>query len=186
MEDGRILALFQGRDEAAIQAVGEKYGSYCAAVAGKILDDPQDVEEVVSDTWLRAWDSIPPNRPVSLKLYLARIARNLAFDRFRSRCREKRGGGAVVLALEELRECAAPGQPGDSLDARELAGAVNTFLKKLPRREREVFLRRYFHLETAPEINRELGISEGNVRAILSRTRKKLRAYLIKEGLIDG
>lgn len=186
MEDGKIIGLFFGRDEAAIRAVGEKYGGYCAAVAGKILDDPQDVEEVVSDTWLRAWESIPPNRPVSLKLYLARIARNLAFDRFRAQSREKRGGGAVVLALEELRECAAPGQPGDSLDAKELGKAVNGFLKKLPRRERDIFLRRYFHLETAREISLGLGISEVNVRAILSRTRKKLRAYLIKEGLIDG
>lgn len=186
MEDEKILDLFWRRDEGAIEAAKREYGSYCAAVAGRILPDEQDVEEVVNDTWLRAWESIPPNRPGSLKLYLARIARNLAFDRFRRANREKRGGSAVMLALEELRQCAAPGGPGDALDARELQAAVNEFLRRLPRREREVFLRRYFHLETSGEIGRHIGISEANVRTLLSRTRKKLKAYLIKEGLIDG
>lgn len=186
MEDGQILDLFFAREEAALEEVREKYGAYCAAVAGRILDDRQDVEEVVSDTWLRVWETIPPVRPVSLKLYLARIARNLAFDRFRSKTREKRGGGAVVLALEELRDCAAPGRVGDDLDVRELRDAVNGFLRSLPRREREIFLLRYFHLDAAHAIARRMGLREDNVRAILSRTRKKLRAFLKKEGLIDG
>lgn len=186
MEDGHIIQLFFDREEVALEQTRAKYGAYCAAVIGNILEDRQDAEEILSDTWLRAWESIPPQRPVSLKLYLARIARNLAFDRFRSRKREKRGGNAVILALEELRDCAAPGNPGDHLDAGELKAAVNAFLRSLPRRDRAVFLRRYFHMETAPEIAGRYGLREDNVRAILSRTRKKLRAYLIKEGLIDG
>ena len=186
MEDEKIISLFFSRDEGAIDAVREKYGGYCATVTRRILEDLQDVEEILSDTWMKAWESIPPNRPASLKLYLGRIARNLAFDRFRRENREKRGGGAVVLALEELRQCAAPGQPGDKLDAMELQKAVNGFLRSLPRREREVFLRRYFHLESTGEIGKTLKISEVNVRTLLSRTRKKLKAYLMKEGLIDG
>lgn len=186
MEDEKIILLFWHRDEEAITAAKSQYESYCAAIAGRILDNWQDVEEVVSDTWLRAWETIPPHQPVSLKLYLARITRNLAFDRFRAQTREKRGGGEIALALEELRDCAASGQPGDRLDARELQWAVNGFLRKLPQREREIFLRRYFHLETAPEIARGLNISQVNVRTLLSRVRKKLKAYLKKEGLIDG
>ena len=186
MEDEKIISLFFGREECAIDAVREKYSGYCMTVAGKILDDRQDVEEVLSDTWLKAWESIPPNRPVSLKLYLARITRNLAFDRFRQENREKRGGKAVILALEELRECTAPGRPGDQLDALELRRAVNDFLRDLPRREREIFLRRYFYMEATGNIARSMGIREANVRTILSRTRKKLKSYLLKEGMIDG
>ena len=186
MEDEKIISLFFSRDEGAIDAVREKYGGYCTTVTRRILEDLQDVEEILSDTWMKAWESIPPNRPASLKLYLGRIARNLAFDRFRRENREKRGGGAVVLALEELHACAAPGRPGDGLDARELQGAVNSFLRMLPRREREIFLQRYFYLESAGQIGDRLNLSEANVRTLLSRTRKKLRAYLVKEGLIDG
>lgn len=183
MEDQRIIALYYDRDEGAIAATREKYGSYCAAVAGHILDSAQDVEEVLNDTWLRTWNSIPPGKPENLKLYLARIARNLAFDRFRSQSREKRGGSQTVLALEELSQCIpSSSQPGDQLEAEELSAAVNAFLATLPRRDRVIFLRRYFYTQSFEEIAAGCGISHGAVRTALSRTRKKLKHYLIKEG----
>lgn len=183
MEDTGILELYFARDEQAIAATKEKYGGYCAAVAGNILDTPEDIEEVLSDTWLNTWNSIPPQKPDNLKLYLARIARNLSFDRFRSQSREKRGGSQVVLALEELSHCIpSSSHPGTELEAKELGAAINTFLAALPQRDRVIFLRRYFHTQSFEEIAAHCGISQGAVRTVLSRTRKKLKLHLKKEG----
>lgn len=187
MEDTQILQLFLARDEEAIVQTRNTYAAYCASVARRILDDGSDVEEILSDTWLRAWNSIPPAKPESLKLYLARITRNLSFDRFRSQNREKRGGSAVTVALEELRECSDPSaSPELTLEQKELNLAVNSFLGTLPKRERGIFLLRYFHLESTQAIARRYGLREDHVRTLLSRTRKKLKQYLIKEGLIHG
>lgn len=187
MDDTQILQLFFDRDQEAIRQSRNAYGDYCASVAHRILDDAGDVEEILSDTWLRAWNSIPPANPGSLKLYLARITRNLSFDRFRAKTREKRGGSAVVLAMEELRECADPSAtPELALEQKELNLAVNSFLETLSKRERGIFLLRYFYLEPAAAIARRYSLREDHVRTILSRTRKKLKKYLIKEGLIHG
>lgn len=140
------------------------------------------MEEVLSDTWLRAWNSIPPQKPANLKLFLARITRNLSYDRFRTQTRAKRGGGEITVALQELSACIpSPGQPGDALEAEELQKAVNTFLSTLPQRDRSVFLLRYFYAESMDAIALRFGIRPGLVRTILSRTRKKLKTYLIKE-----
>lgn len=185
MDDHTILELFLRRDETAIRLAEEKYGAYCAAVARNILEDPADVEEVLSDTWLRVWNAIPPQRPVRLKLYLARITRNLAHDRFRSLHREKRGGGKMTLALEELKDCLpAQSGPEDAVNAGELQRAVNRFLAQLPGRDRDIFLRRYFFVEDFASIARRHGIKETSVRTILSRTRKKLKTCLEKEGYL--
>lgn len=183
MEDAQIIQAFSDRDEAAVAACQRAYGNYCASIARNILDSQEDVEEVLSDTWLRAWNSIPPQNPENLKLYLARITRNLSFDRVRSRSRDKRGGGEAILPLHELSECIpSPGQPGDALDAEELRRAVNNFLAGLTRRDRSVFLLRYFYAEPMDAIASRLGIRPGLVRTILSRTRKKLKNHLEKEG----
>lgn len=186
MEDGKIIELFFARDEAAIAAVSEAYGGYCAQVARNVLEAEEDVEEILSDTWLRAWDSIPPQRPGSLKYYLARITRNLSFDRFRTQTRDKRGGGETSLALHELSESIpASGRPEETLEAEELRQAVNAFLGKLTKRDRSVFLLRYFYLETSEKIGKRLGLRSALVRTILSRTRKKLKTYLEKEGFLN-
>lgn len=185
MEDRGIVDLLFSREEQAICLLRDTYGSYCSAVARNILDSPEDIEEVLSDTWLRVWNSIPPERPRNLKLYLARITRNLSYDRFRSLTRQKRGGGEVAAALEELAHCIpGPEQPGDILEARELQRAVNVFLSALPRRDREIFLRRYFYIESCDAIAARCGIRPTLVRTVLSRTRKKLKDYLEKEGLL--
>lgn len=186
MEDEKIIELFFARQESAITAARDTYGSYCARIAGNILDSQEDVEEILSDTWLKVWDSIPPQKPVNLKLYIGRIARNLSFDRFRSQRREKRGGGEMPLALHELSECIpSPGQPESKLEAAHLTQAVSAFLEKLPLRERKVFLLRYYYLETTEEIASRMGIRQTLVRTSLSRTRKKLKNHLIKEGWLE-
>lgn len=186
MEDEKIIELFFSRQESAITAVRDTYGSYCARIAGNILDSREDVEEVLSDTWLKVWNSIPPQKPNSLKLYIGRIVRNLSFDRFRSQNREKRGSGEMPLALHELSECIpSPGQPESKLETAHLTQAVSAFLEKLPLRERKVFLLRYYYLEPTEAIANRLGIRPTLVRTNLSRTRKKLKNHLIKEGWLE-
>lgn len=185
MEDSEILDQLFARNEQAISQLADTYGSYCGSIARNFLSSPEDVEEVLSDTWLRTWNALPPERPGNLRLYLARITRNLSCDRFRAAVRQKRGGGDAALALDELSHCiSSPGQPGDALEAQELQQAVNVFLSGLSRRDREIFLLRYFYITPCEAIGKRCGISPGLVRTILSRTRKKLKRYLEKEGLL--
>ena len=184
MEDQQIIELYFARDEEAIAATKDKYGPYCAAVAGNILDTPEDVEEVLSDTWLRIWNSIPPQHPESLKLYIARIARNLSFDRFRSLSREKRGGSQIILALEELSEYLSDGNtPEAAIEMDELTQILNEFLRKLPKEERQVFVCRYWYLDPIADIAKRFGFTQSKVKSMLARTRMKLRATLTKEGI---
>ena len=183
MNDDQIIELYLARDERAITATDMKYGTYCRQVANRILPDPMDAEETVSDTWLRTWNTIPPHQPNVLKLYLAKITRNLAFSRFRTQSAEKRGGGEAVLALEELEECVGTGGGvGDGLALKELTASIESLLKTLPQRNRHVFIRRYFFLESTAQIAARYGLKESNVLMILARVRKKLKEHLIKEG----
>jgi RNA polymerase sigma-70 factor (ECF subfamily) len=185
MEDSAIIDLYFARNEAAITETNRKYGSYCRTVAQGVLADFQDVEECVSDTWLRAWNTIPPNRPGVLRQYLAKITRNLALDRFRTQTAEKRGSGQTEQVLEELQECIPGGRdPSSHAEMEELKTAINTFLQKMPSRNRGIFLRRYFYMEDFADIGHRYGIKEANVRLILSRMRKHLEAFLRKEGFI--
>ena len=183
MEDEKILALYGQRDERAVEMTARKYGTYCQSIAARSLPRREDQEECVSDVWMRAWNTIPPQRPRNLRLYLGAIARNLSFSRFRRLSAEKRGGAAVELALEELSECVpAPGTLEDHVESKALGEAINKFLSGLDERERGIFLRRYYFTETAEEIGARYGLKRGNVQTILSRTRKKLWAFLNKEG----
>lgn len=183
MNDEAILELYFARDEQAVAETDRKYGPYCFAVANAIVKSEPDAEETVSDTWLRAWETIPPKRPQVLKMYLAKITRNLAFSRWRSFTAEKRGGGEMALALEELEDCIpAPGTPEEALAGKELAKAIRSFLNTLPQREQNIFLRRYFFLEESQTIADRYGMKGAAVLKSLSRTRGKLRTYLKKEG----
>lgn len=183
MEDSKIVDLFWARDEQAVEESQRAYGGYCFSVAQGILDDPQDAEEVVADTWLHAWNSIPPERPKFLKQYLAKLARNLALSLWRTRTAQKRGGAQLELTLEELGECIPSSATAHGyLEGQELKKSINAFLSAQPRRERNVFLRRYFYLEETAQIATRYGLSETNVFQILSRTRRKLKKYLKKEG----
>ena len=185
MDERAIIELYNRRDENAIAECETAYGGYCLRIAGNILPDRRDCEECVNDTWLRAWERIPPDRPDCLRLYLAAITRNLALDRYRAAHREKRGGGAAELVLDELSEIAgALPDPADEIAERELAAAVSRFLRGIPDRDRRIFVRRCFHFDATARIAADFGIREGNVLKILSRTRARLRLYLEKEGYI--
>lgn len=183
MEDPIIIEMFRQRNEEALTQVKRKYGPYCHSLACGILGNHADAEEVVNDTWLRAWNSIPPQRPVVLKLFLAKITRNLALNRRRDQAAQKRGGGEVDLALEELSEC-VPAREGipEAIEGRELAGMIQSFLLTQSPRDRSIFVRRYFCVEELGAIARRHGLTEANTRKILSRTRTKLKEYLNKEG----
>lgn len=183
MEDAQIIELYFARDQRAVAETDEKYGRYCFYLANSILENREDAEETLSDTYLRAWNAIPPVRPQVLRLYLARITRNLAFSRWRKDHAEKRGGGQMELVLEELDECIpAPGSPEEGLDGKELAKLIREFLDTLGEKERVLFLRRYFYMEQTEQLAARYRMKPESVRKSLLRTRKKLKDYLNREG----
>lgn len=182
MTDAQIVALFFKRSEQAIQHAQRQYGGYCRSLIRRILGSQEDTEECMNDLWLKAWGSIPPNEPRDLKLYLARIGRNLACSRLREQAAQKRSAQTVAL-LEELEEC-LPGSHSaeEEVYGLELRQAINTFLRGLPRRECDMFIRRYFYAETIGDIAGRCGLRENSVCVTLHRTRNKLRDYLKQEG----
>ena len=179
MQDEQIIGLYFARDERAIAETEAKYGNYCIGIAHNILQNVQDSEECVNDTWLSAWDSIPPAKPSVLKTYLGKITRNLALDRWRHAHSEKRGSGRISVALDEVHEIISSGYSvSDEYLEREFMRLINHFLHSLPDRERNVFIRRYYFANDIPEIAVRFGITQSNTRKILSRTRQKLKEYL--------
>lgn len=180
--DSEIVALYHARDERAIEKTAHKYGDYCFTVADNILRNKEDAEECVNDTWLRTWNTIPPQKPTSLKHYLAKITRNLSIGRWREKHSGKRGGGEMTLALEEMEEFLADTQADNEAARAAFSDCLNRFLHTLPARECNIFLRRYFYVDSTKEIARRYGIKEANVLLILSRTRAKFRTHLEKEG----
>ena len=185
MTDEKIIELYFRRDEQAIRESVIAYGAYCRSIASGILTDPMDAEEAVADTWLAAWDSIPPKRPKYLRLFLGSITRNKALSKWRKNHAESRGGGETALALEELGECiGTSGSPEDAVNTRQLGQTITEFLKREPAMRRNVFLRRYYYLESLTDIADRYGLKETNVRMMLSRTRQKLRNYLKQEGYL--
>lgn len=180
MDDHEIIELYGQRDEAALLQSQETYGAYCFAIAFNILTDREDAEECVNDTWLRAWNAIPPQQPGRLSAFFARITRNLALDRYAA----QRGGGEVELVLEELEGCVSVGNTVEQAgNYTELTACINRFLHGLPVRERNVFLCRYWDMRPLREIATKYGMREANVKASLYRSRVKLRAFLEKEGI---
>ena len=183
MHDNAIIELYFARDERAITRTSEKYGTYCYSVAKNIVSVHEDAQECVNDTWLTAWNSIPPKRPDVLKYFLAKITRGKAIDRWKSLRAKKRGGDEVNLCLEELGECVHGGaEPEKEVLACELTACIDTFLATIPVRERQLFVRRYFFTESVEEIARTAGMSKNHVSVALHRTRGKLKDYLEKEG----
>ncbi len=184
MDDSKIIGLFESRDETAIAETANKYGSTLHLTALRILGIHEDAEECVNDTYLAAWNAIPPEKPLFLKPYLAKITRRLAFNRYKASTREKRGGGETAAVLDELSEVLADKNDVESaLHEKALAEAVDRFLHSLPSRESSIFLRRYFYAEEIREIGKRFGMREPAVRMSLSRTREKLKEYLKKEDL---
>ncbi len=185
MTDSEILRLLLQRQETGLSYLRSEYEGYCMAIASRVLHNREDAEEVVSDVWLRLWEHISKDQPRSLPAYLARVTRNLALDRYRQLTSERRGGGEATLALEELSEVVGSSQDAlDFLQAKELETAINSFLRGISRRDRGIFLRRYFYLESDQEIAQRYGLRPASVRTVVSRIRKRLKTYLNKEGYL--
>lgn len=184
MDDASIIALYWARSESAIAHTQEKYGARCRTIARGILRSDADSEECVNDTWLRAWDAMPPERPEKLGAFLGRITRNLALDRLKKRESQKRGGGRLELALSELGECVPSGDdPAQRVDELALRELLDRFLASLNDDARVIFLRRYWYMLSVEEVARGLGASRSKVKSSLMRSREKLRAMLEKEGI---
>ena len=187
MEDRQIIELYWQRKEAAISESDKKYGNYCFTLSDNILKNHEDAEECVNDTWLRAWNSMPPQRPERLRMFFAKITRNLSFDRYDANTAQKRGGSETTLVLEELSECLASDSDveAEALDDA-LGECIRSFVSSLSVRDGNIFVRRYFFTEPVREIAQRYGMSPNHVMVVLSRTRKRLRALLEQEGYIDG
>ena len=180
MEDAEIVALFWSRDDGAIPAAQARYGGRLLRLAEQLLHSPQDAEECVNDTWLRAWRAIPPERPENLFAYLVRVCRTLALDRLEHRSAQKRAGEVLT---GELETCVPAALAGREADPEGLGELLTAFLRDLPAEERRVFLLRYWFGDPIREIARRTGWGESRVKVTLLRTRRKLRDYLEGEGI---
>ena len=183
MQDDEIVALYWQRDEAAIRETEQKYSRYLSKIAYNVLADLGDCEEVVNDTCLKAWSSMPPHRPAVLRTYLGKIARQLSIDRFRTRNREKRQGSEYSQSLSELEECASGGDTTQqTVDGHLLTEAIASYLKALPAQARRAFVGRYYYMDPLKEVAAYCGMSESKAKSLLYRTRQGLKAYLTQEG----
>ena len=183
MEDEKIIELYFSRTENAIFETEKKFGKYLLKIANNILFDPEDSKECVNDTYLRAWDIIPPQKPEKLSLFLGKITRRLAIDIFRKKHTEKRGNSEYALSLSELDECIPDGFSAESeFEKKELLKSINGFLELLSDENRKIFICRYFYSDSIKEIASFFGTSESKIKSSLFRSRKALKEHLLKEG----
>ena len=184
LEDKQIVDLYWQRSEQAVPETAAKYGSYCRTIAYNILSDAQDAEECVNDTYLKAWNSMPTNRPSRLAPYLGKLSRWISLTRLRERGALRRGGGEVSLVLNELSEAVPSGEDlQKTLELRELSDAVRRFLAGIDETEAQVFLARCWYMASIAEIADKFGFTESKVNSMLHRTRRKLQRFLKEEGL---
>ena len=183
MEDEQIVTLYWDRDEAALQETEAKYDRYLTKIAYNILADMEDSRESVNDTYLAAWNSMPPQRPSVLSTYLGKLTRRISIDRFRYRIRDKRAGSEYAISLSELSDCVSGGNTAEEIvNAKALADAIGVYLRLQSKETQAAFLGRYYFLDPVKEIARYLGMSESKVKSLLYRTRLGLKEYLQKEG----
>ncbi len=183
MEDHRIVALYWQRSQDAIHHTQEKYQSYLTKVSYNILADHEDSLECVNDTYLAAWNSMPPQKPSILSTYLAKITRQISIDRYRKRHTAKRQASEYALSLAELETLVSGGStPEEVLDAHLLDEAISRFLGTLSSDARNLFLGRYYFFDPLKEVADYCGMSQAKAKSMLFRTRQSLKAYLIKEG----
>ncbi|MDR0935418.1 MAG: RNA polymerase sigma factor [Oscillospiraceae bacterium] len=175
-----IIDLFLKRSEDALSVATEKFGSYCRKIAENILHSGGDAEECVNETWLKAWNSIPPMKPRSLKAFLGKITRNIALDRWEAAHTQKRGGGVVEIALDELAEFALP----EDADGGEITRVINEFLHAEPQENSDIFVKRYWYLQNIKAIAAEYGYGENKVTSLLFRMRGRLKQKLESEDIV--
>lgn len=182
MNDSKIIDLFLARREQAIQEAQREYGRLCFRIAENMLNNPQDAEECVSDAMLAAWNQIPPDQPENLSAYLCKITKNLALKRLEYDGAQKRGSRRS-LSLEELADVVSGRDDvGEALEAKELGEAITRFLRGQPERDRLLFIRRYWYFDDLSDLAKQTGLSEKKLSGILFRVRRRLKAWLKKEG----
>ena len=186
MEDNKIIELFWNRDETAIEQTATVYGRYCRRIARNILGIEEDVEECLNDTWLGAWNSIPPARPDCLSAYLGRITRNLAISRYRAGHALKRTGDRLSESLDELGDFASPSVDNveEAVDRKALEAAINKYLDTVTQKQRRLFVRRYFYMDSVSDIAKMYGLGQSDVKVTLLRMRRSLKKVLEEEGLM--
>ena len=186
MEDTKIIDLFWERDESAIRETEITYGRYCWTIAFNILGDEEDVQECLNDTWLGAWNSIPPARPACLSAFLAKITRNLAISKYRAKYAKKRTGDRLSESLDELGECipVSNDNVSQAIDRRILAEAINGYLDTCSEKQRKIFVRRFFYFDSIAEISQMYGIGQSDVKVTLMRMRRSLQKILEEEELM--
>lgn len=185
MEDKAIVALYWQRDQEAIRATQGKYGAYLGKIAWQILSDREDSEECVNDTYLRAWNSMPTQRPAMLATYLGKIVRSCAIDLFRHRHRQKRQASEYALSLEELSECLSGGDATqEAADLRLLGEAIDAYLRTLSPTARRAFVARYYYMDPIRAVAADQGLGLSQTKSLLHRTRLGLRDHLRKEGFL--
>ena len=182
MEDAKIIELFWERNEKAVKETDTAYGRKLYVLSNNILNNREDAEESVSDTYMETWKSIPPKRPKYFYAFLASICRNMSFNRLDWRMAAKRNAEVVALT-QEMELCIPDSRQEVEMDRRELRRVLESFLETLSKESRLIFLRRYLYVDTVAEIAARYGISESKVKTQLHRTRAKLHTYLKKEGI---
>lgn len=184
MDDKEILELYITRSEQAISETSQKYGRYCHYIAYSILQNDEDSKECVNDTYLQAWNSIPPQHPNRLQTFLGKITRNLSINKWEKRSAEKRGAGQVPMILDELAECVSSNEnTAQTVEDVVIREVLNQFLENLPAETRKIFVRRYWYMSSVKEIAEEYNLSQSKVAVTLFRTRGKLKVALEKEGV---
>ncbi len=181
MEDRDIITLYWERSEAAIRETQQKYGKYCYVIAYNILYSHEDAEECVNDTYVKAWETMPPEKPLRLSAYLGKITRNIALNRYAHNHADKRNTHLTEVYDEAADAIPTPEKAfSDELILKE---AINAFVASLPKETRIIFVRRYWYMSSVKDIAKDYGLPEGTVKSILSRTRKRFKAHLEKEGI---
>lgn len=185
MEDEAIVSLYWQRNESAIRETERKYDRYLTKIAMNILADREDSRESVNDSYLAAWNSMPPHRPGVLSTYLGKITRRISIDRFRYRTREKRRQSEYEISLSELGDCVSGGNTTEeAVNGKLLADAIGIWLRLQPEENRNLFLCRYYFLDSLQEVAKHCGITESKCKTVLFRMRKSLKEYLEKEGFV--
>ena len=182
-EDSRIIELYFERNESAVAETDKKYGAYCMTVSKNILGNEEDAKECLNDTYLAAWNSIPPKIPEKLSLFLGKITRNLSLNRYRKNETKKRGGGPADIVFDEIGEIISGSEnPEEKFERKEIIGAVNEFLRTLPEEKRSIFICRYWYFDSIEDIAARFGKKESGIYSSLERTRKNLWKYLSERG----
>ncbi|MCL2167252.1 MAG: sigma-70 family RNA polymerase sigma factor [Clostridiales bacterium] len=185
MDDEMILDLYWERSESAIDETAKKYEGYCAVIANNILNNKEDTEECVNDTYLKAWEGIPPQRPAIFRSFLGKITRNLALNKYKEQRSQKRGGGEVALLFSELEDC-IPSSSNVELESEAgiVVNIINSFLMAMNNESRNVFVRRYWYADSVGAIASRYQMSESKVKSMLFRTRNTLKKHLENEGVV--